>query len=131
MATKTFHPLAPALYLQNEPLRDDEVTLELVSERWGEEVIWIDARQQDAYEAGHIEGAFLLNKQGWTDQLWEIWTVLESATKPVVVYCDSGGCKASREVADRLRSTTPLEDVYVLRGGWDGYSGRSSVRQGN
>ncbi|MEM7145456.1 MAG: rhodanese-like domain-containing protein [Verrucomicrobiota bacterium] len=128
VAVKAFHPYAPALYLQNEPLREDEVTVEMVAERWGEEgVIWIDARQVVEFEAGHIPGAMLLNKQGWTDQLWEIWSVLEAGDIPVVVYCDSAACKASREIAERLRQNTGRGEVYTLRGGWEAYrASRSS-----
>jgi rhodanese-related sulfurtransferase len=119
--TKAFHPLAPALYLQNEPLREDEVTLEDVAERWGEGVIWIDARQVAEFEAGHIPGALLLNEQGWTEQLWEIWPQLETGTTPVVVYCDSRACHASRKIAERLRQNTGREEIYVLKGGWAEY----------
>jgi rhodanese-related sulfurtransferase len=121
LLTKGFHPLAPALYLQNEPLSEDEVTMEMVAERWGEEVIWIDARQGEAYEEGHIPGALLLNEQGWTDQLWEIWPALETGSTPVVVYCDSRACHASRKIAERLRQNTGREGIYVLKGGWAEY----------
>ena len=128
LATKAFHPLAPAFYLQNQPLAEDEVTWAVVQERWGGEVIWLDARQAAEYEKGHIPGAKLLNEQGWTDQLWEIWSVLETGTTPVVVYCDSRSCKASRKVADRLRQNTGREEIYILRGGWAEY--RNATAEG-
>ena len=36
----------------------------------------------------------------------------------VVVYCDGGGCEASRHVADRLRDKLGMKSVFVLKGGW-------------
>jgi rhodanese-related sulfurtransferase len=129
LLTKAFHPLAPALYLQNEPLSEDEVTLLIVAERWGDEVIWIDARQREDFEKGHIPGAMLLNEQGWTDQLWEIWPTLETGDVPVVVYCDSRACHASRKIADRLRQNTGREGIFVLKGGWAEYEKAQAIAE--
>jgi len=116
--TKIWHPRAPALYLQNEPLARNEVTLEEVGERWSGEVIWIDARSRAEYEKGHHPGALLLNEEEWTDLLLQHEEILFGSETPVVVYCAARVCEASRKVTERLRQNTPREEVYFLRGGW-------------
>lgn len=125
--TKVFHPKAPALYLQNEPLKEDEVTLDLVEAQWEGEVIWIDARSAEEYAEAHHPGALLLNEEGWNDQLWEHHEVIQEGTRPIVVYCATHACDASRRVARRLRENMGLGDVWVLRGGWDALHGAADV----
>lgn len=129
LLTKAFHPRAPVLYLHQEPLREGEVTMDRVEGEWGGDVIWIDARQDKLYAKGHIPGAFLLNEQGWSNQLYEIFEQLQDATKPMVIYCDSRACKASHKIADRMRLEIGFENVWVLRGGWPEYRERQKERE--
>ena len=116
--TKLWHPRAPAWYLQDEPLARNEVTLEQVGERWAGEVVWVDARVRGEYEKGHHPGALLLNEEEWSDLLWKHAEILQIGEKPVVVYCSGQACEASRKVAQRLRESMGMEEVYFLRGGW-------------
>ena len=44
------------LYLVQEPLRDDEVSMLVIQERWKGDVLWIDARIQEQFDAEHIPG---------------------------------------------------------------------------
>ncbi len=117
-ATHAWHPRAPALYLVEEPLRDDEISMQVIQERWQGKVLWIDARIQEQYDAGHIPGALLLNEQGFEQQLFNYLDVLQTNTKPVVVYCSAAKCDASRKVVERLKQTLPIEKAFVLKGGW-------------
>ena len=120
-ATKWLHPKAPALYLQNEPLEENQVTLEIVEERWKGEVLWVDARTRKEYEKSHRDGAILLNEEDWADLMWDNRDKLENiGEKPVVVYCDGSTCERSHRIAEMLRQNVALEDVYVLRGDWRG-----------
>ena len=121
--TYAFHPGAPALYLRNEPLAQQEVTAERIEAEWSGEVLWIDARPRAEYEEAHIPGALLLNEEEWNDLLWEHQDALFAAEKPIVVYCGARSCKASKKVVERLRESTPLEEVYFLRGGWEATRG--------
>jgi hypothetical protein len=68
--THAWHPRAPALYLVQEPLRDDEVSMQAIQERWKGDVLWIDARIQEQFDAGHVPGALLLNEQKFDEQLF-------------------------------------------------------------
>lgn len=117
-ASYVAHPRAPALYLTEEPLRDDEVGLKQIAERWQGDVIWLDARPKDQYEKAHIPGALMLNEQGFDEQLLAILDTLQTATKPVIIYCGGEKCEASREMREKLTQRVPIEDCYILKGGW-------------
>jgi rhodanese-related sulfurtransferase len=95
----------------------DEVEL-AQAQSWGESVMWVDARPDAQFQAGHIPNAIQLNEDRWDEllpQLLGAW----SPDRKVIVYCSSESCAASHEVAKRLRENAGLKDVYVLRGGWE------------
>ena len=114
------HPKRPALYLVAGQIRPGEVALSKVIE-WskGDGVVWIDARKSVDYQKGHVEGAFLLNEQEDFFALLEpIWSKIQNLSDlPFVVYCGSEACAASRKVADRLRDSVGIAEVYILSGG--------------
>lgn len=116
--TYGFHPRAPALYLSQAPLREDEVTLEQIQERWQGQVIWLDARSREVYEKGHIPEAHLLNEQDFSEQLLGVMDVLQTTDRPVIIYCDGEKCQASHTIRDKLLPIIALEHCYVLKGGW-------------
>ncbi len=115
-ASKAFHPAAPAWYLQ-APFDEFAITPEAVEERFGGEVVWVDARTRESFEAGHMPGAILLNREEWNDLLLESFETLAASDRPIVVYCDGATCGKSREVAEELRDLG-MVDVYYLKGGW-------------
>jgi rhodanese-related sulfurtransferase len=120
-ATYAWHPRAPALYLVQEPLRDDEVSMQVIQERWQGQVLWIDARIQEQYDAGHIPGALLLNEQHFEEQLFTYLDILQTNTKPIILYCGAARCDASRKILERLKQTLPVENAFVLKGGWNAW----------
>ena len=83
---------------------------------WGDRVLWVDARPRREFERGHIEGAVLLNEDEW-GALVAAFLNEWDPDKPIVVYCDGGGCEASKAVARRLLTELQLEHVHVLKGG--------------
>jgi rhodanese-related sulfurtransferase len=89
-------------------------------QHWGERVLWVDARSEAEYAAGHIPGALLLNLDQWNGLLPSLLQVWER-DRMVVVYCSSISCQASREVAEKLRDEVGLQSVFVLRGGWEAW----------
>ncbi|MBL9179575.1 MAG: rhodanese-like domain-containing protein [Verrucomicrobiaceae bacterium] len=117
-ATHLWHPRAPALHLVQEPLRADEVSMQAIQERWKGGVLWIDARPQEQFDAGHVPGALLLNEQKFEEQLVGHLEALQTNQKPIVVYCSAAKCDASRHVLERLRQLLPIENAFVLKGGW-------------
>lgn len=120
--THAWHPRAPALYLVQEPLRDDEVSMQVIQERWKGDVLWIDARIQEQFDAGHVPGALLLNEQKFDEQLFGHLDTLQANNRPVIIYCSAAKCEASRHVLERLKQTLPVENVFVLKGGWQAWT---------
>ncbi len=117
-AAHEFHPRAPSLHAVAVPMSRHEVTVQQVRERWGDRVIWLDARPREQYLAEHIPGARLLNEQEFEVQLLELLQDLERADRPVIIYCSGQRCEASRHVRERLVASVPLDDCYILHGGW-------------
>jgi rhodanese-related sulfurtransferase len=120
-ATHFFHPRAPVWHLTEEPLLEDEMSLALIREKFPDRVLWIDARPADQYAKGHIPGAILLNEQGFQDQVAGHLETLQKAVvedRAVIVYCGGEACKASRKVLEQLTRLIPIENAYVLKGGW-------------
>jgi rhodanese-related sulfurtransferase len=113
------HPRAPAWYLV-EPSGEWDFPVEHVSQLQREgAILWIDARKEAEFAAGHLPGAILLNEERWGDLVFEHQDRLQEAMgRPVVVYCDGSGCERSQHVAERLRQLLGLDRVYVLRGDW-------------
>ena len=118
VGTHFLHPRAPAWFARDEPLAADEVSLEIIRQKWPDGVLWIDARSRKAFDAAHVPGALLLNEQERDALLMEHFTVLQDNQKPIVIYCDGHACQASRKIADHLRERLPDSEVFVLRGGW-------------
>ena len=125
--THFFHPRAPAWHEVEEPLRDDEVTLENLSRNWKNDVLWIDARPHGQFAKAHIPGAININEQELEAQLIDNIAVLQDNRKPVVIYCDSSACQASRKIRDYLAQRVPAEEFFVLRGGWQAWKKAHAV----
>ena len=121
-ATHFLHPHAPIWYAAQEPLREDEVTLEIIAQRWHNDVLWLDARPRTQYDAGHVPGALLLNEEAADQLLQEHFEKLQDNTNPIIVYCGSEACQASRKIAQYLKDKLPTTQIYVLRGGWNAWT---------
>lgn len=112
------HPRAPALYAIHEPLKADEVGFKEIQERWKGDVIWLDARPRDQFDKDHIPEARLLNEQEFDTQLLDLLETLQTTTRPVIIYCSGQKCEASRHVREKLLSMVPIDDCYILKGGY-------------
>lgn len=116
------HPKRPPWFVVSDPVSEQwkisvEEAVRLVGEN--ESVLWIDARDREKYDAGHVEGAILLNTDEWGELMFRNLNRLQaSVNEPVIVYCDGTGCEKSEEVAQRLRELIGLDPVYVLEGDW-------------
>lgn len=89
---------------------------------WGNDVLWVDARPDEEFVADHVPGAIPLNEDRWNEMIPQFLSVWSQAPgKKVIVYCSSQSCNVSRDVAVRLRKQTdpPMQNVYVLEGGWE------------
>mgnify|MGYP003310626821 FL=1 len=115
-----WHPERPALYLVPNQLRDDEIMLDKVLE-WEADrgVVWIDARSRANFDKSRVKGAYLLNEmEDFYSLLEPIWSEIQNKSDlPFIVYCSSESCLASRKVAEKLRESVGVSEVYILKGG--------------
>lgn len=85
-------------------------------------VIWIDARNKVDYTAGHIPDAILLNDSNWETGIYNLMDLWLANSRPIVVYCSSAQCNASKRIAARLRDALPDAEIYSLKGGWEAWA---------
>lgn len=87
-------------------------------------VIFVDARKSSVYEAGHIPGAFPLDRFYPEEDLPRV--VLAGATAdPVVVYCNGGACEDSHHAAAQLvEAGIDRSRIRVFTGGFQEWSAR-------
>lgn len=80
-------------------------------------VLWVDARWEQAYEAGHLAGAVCLNDMNWEAQVSALVFTWRPGMR-VVVYAEPGDSWTARRVAALARVAIGLEDVGYLDGDW-------------
>lgn len=81
------------------------------------DVIWVDARSNEEFEAGHYSGAIHIDESDWDSGLVVLMDRWLEAPRPIVIYCGSEDCGSSRRLADRLRQALPEGEIYSLKGG--------------
>jgi rhodanese-related sulfurtransferase len=81
--------------------------------------VFVDARNDEQYESGHIPGAVQCDFYRIADYSEHVLAALLGAEK-VVVYCSGGDCEDSLLVCRHLRDSGAVaaENLYVYEGGW-------------
>jgi len=84
-----------------------------------DEVIFIDARDEANYRAGHIPGAYLFDRFHPENHLAGVIAVCLTAQQ-IIFYCNGGDCDDSEHAAIMLRDSIdlPQEKVFVYGGGF-------------
>jgi len=81
-------------------------------------IVFVDARDDAHYQAGHIPGAHLFDHYRATDYLAGVLTVCQPAEQ-IVVYCNGGDCEDSEFAAVFLREAgVPNAKLAVYPGGF-------------
>jgi rhodanese-related sulfurtransferase len=112
-ATARWHPRRPE-WSAAAPAADE---IEVAAAVRLDAALWVDARPAERFAADHVPGAIPLDERSY-DQGFARFAEAWDPGRPVVVYCDGGGCDASRHLAERLRADTGSADIHVLHGGW-------------
>lgn len=96
-----------------------------------EQVLFVDARNQEHYEAGHIPGAFLFDHYRAQDYLPTVLPACQAAQQ-IVIYCTGGECEDSEFAAIMLRDAgIPGDRLLVYAGGFNEWSGlRAPIETG-
>jgi rhodanese-related sulfurtransferase len=86
-------------------------------------VVFVDARDDAHYQAGHIPGAWQFDHYRAENYLGKVLPVCLNAQQ-VVVYCTGGECEDSEFAAIMLRDAgVPRENLFVYAGGITEWTG--------
>lgn len=116
-------------------LAKGRVCLKTIMDEWKGNVLWVDARSQDAFErstipdetgARHLASITVIplrNDSQAQKLLTEAMPYLlqaETEHKNIVVFCDKS-CNAAENIAEKLKDPSLGIDapIYVLEDGWD------------
>lgn len=83
-------------------------------------IVFVDARTDDHYQAGHIPGAYQYDYFKFAQPPPELQSVLLAPeTQKVIVYCGGGQCEDSEHAAIILaQNGVPPSNIFVYLGGW-------------
>lgn len=121
LASKWLHPRAPAWRIDSGAGGRERILLSEIDDLYAGKVLWVDARSEERFCAGHVPGALrieMADPGGW---LYEHFDALGVETRPVVVYDGSREGDVAARAAAYLRSNTQLDPVLVLEGGWSSW----------
>jgi rhodanese-related sulfurtransferase len=79
-------------------------------------IMFIDARDEDDYQAGHIPGAFEFNPYHSDKYLASVLTPCQLAEQ-IIVYCTGGDCEDSQSAALFLRDAGVTNSKLFIYGG--------------
>lgn len=110
-------PLVPEL-IPDVSLVSAEEVIELIYS--APELVIIDARKQQEYNKGHIEGAISILDTYMTEE--DLEKNVPSRTHPVVFYCNGTRCMRSHNAIIKARQWG-YTNLYWFRGGWKEWQG--------
>ena len=86
------------------------------------DAVLIDARREEDYRAGHLEGAISVPVDADDKKQQE---AMAGITKDalIIVYCKSRECPYAEAVATRLQKNG-FRNLSIFKGGWDEWSAR-------
>jgi rhodanese-related sulfurtransferase len=85
-------------------------------------IVFVDARNQEHFDDGHIPGAYQLDPYHPEQQLAGVLTACQAADQ-VLVYCTGGDCEDADSTAILLRDAgVPNQKLFVYGGGYDDWT---------
>ncbi len=103
----------------SEPLGPGEIDLNILSSSPDLDILWVDARSKAKFKSRHIPGALLLNNTEWESLVSTFYDQWQPGYR-VVVYGEVDSDNAY-EIASRLREESMIENVWVLKGGYEAW----------
>jgi len=119
------HDLATTLKQEGLGLANGERAIELFNDprRLQNLVLFIDARHDEEYKAGHIPGAYQFDYYYADKFLGALIPVVQQA-QLIVVYCNGGDCTDSHYAALELANIVPRDRLMVYVGGITEWKGK-------
>lgn len=105
-------PLAPT-HIPGATSLTAETAVELILST--PELVVIDARKQEEFAAGHIEGAVSMLNTTMTPE--SLASVVPDKDTPILFYCNGERCMRSTEATNKALGWG-YTTVYWFRGGW-------------
>lgn len=100
-----------------QPIAHAQVVEHFHDPQYGSGIVFVDARDDAHFQAGHIPGAYQLNSYEMEKFFPTVLPVCLEATK-VIVYCNGGECEDSEFAAVALsQAGVPLQNLFVYVGG--------------
>ena len=90
------------------------ISLEQAKNLFGQDILFVDARDEGYYDAGHIQGAL---KNAFLMELIFNIEKQQNKSDALVVYCGDPGCGDSEDLAYNLQDPG-FTKLYVFKGGW-------------
>ncbi len=127
------HRLPPCV---QDKLPENRVCLETVLNRYGNKIIWIDARSAADFELNQLmlsENRMFPIRRGVDMQQQidaAVARLLEAHERGecVVVFC-TNDCSSAEDIAAELRALGMIDaPIYTLEGGWDALKARNLLR---
>lgn len=118
-AAAPLDPIAQRLQQRGLQLVSSNAVFELFNDPRYQQglILFIDARDEEHYQAGHIPGAWQFNHYRPENYLPTVLPLCQIAQK-IVVYCTGGQCEDSEFAAIMLRDNgVPRENLFVYAGG--------------
>ncbi|MBC8346672.1 MAG: rhodanese-like domain-containing protein [Candidatus Marinimicrobia bacterium] len=97
----------------NEPVLA-AISLSQAKNLFDDGTLFVDARDDAYYTAGHIQGAL---KTAFLMELIFTIEAIQDKNAPLVVYCGDPGCGDSEDLAYNLQDSG-FNKLYVFKGGW-------------
>ena len=119
--TAWLHPRAPVPPSQAKSIGAKEAISVTEVRAYLGEILWVDARHLEDFEASHIEGSILLNEDHW-DEGFAQFVAYWYPEQLVIVYCNAEACQASKAVARRLRQNLGEGQFRYLEGGYPAWT---------
>ena len=94
------------------------ITLDQALELYQKGTIFVDAREPEYYQEGHIKGAW--NIPFFLELVFKVDS-LQGKDAPMVIYCSGDECGSSEDLAYELQAEG-FSNLLVFKGGWTAWN---------
>ena len=94
------------------------ITLDLALEFYQKGTVFVDAREPEYYQEGHIKGAW--NIPFFLELVFKLDS-LQGKDAPMVIYCSGDECGSSEDLAYELQAEG-FSNLLVFKGGWTAWN---------
>ena len=94
------------------------ITLDQALELYQKGTVFVDAREPENYQEGHIKGAW--NIPFFLELVFKLDS-LQGKDAPMVIYCSGEECGSSEDLAYELQAEG-FSNILVFKGGWTAWN---------